>query len=543
MRRFLQTCIFLLMWGLLLGGGYVMYDAHRFLNTPASRTPEEILFSITPGATFDRVAWDLKKAGAIADVFRFRLLGKYHNALGRVRAGEYLISTGWTPEQVLLQITQGQTVSYRLSIREGLTWWETARAVADQGFAKYEDFVQVIHDPEFLREHNIPFSNAEGFLYPETYMLTKPPATLDKQQAREIADIMVRMFWKKTEPIWRELPLRTDAKAAPGQSGLPTSPGAMASPPPANTPPPTAPQAPTQPSLPPATGQEQTSTPGSPVSFVPAPYFTENSVMEPVSAQSAGSVSNLNASPSSSSGRAATALRPETKTDNPGDQSPQSQGATRRGNIYRGSATLDQTPLIGDSPPQLQPSSSATGSSLPDKATAQAAANATQPAAAVPQPAPTPAPAPGGRLTPADIEPAALKRLVILASLVEKETGVPGERKRVAGVYANRLRLNMLLQCDPTIIYGLGRSFTGAIRRSQIDDPKNLYNTYQHPGLPPGPICSSGLAAIQAAFAPERHDYLYFVATGIDAGHTFSKTLNEHNKAVQLYRTRMRDKK
>ena len=142
---------------------------------------------------------------------------------------------------------------------------------------------------------------------------------------------------------------------------------------------------------------------------------------------------------------------------------------------------------------------------------------------------------------PEDLDPDALRRLVILASLVEKETAIPGERARVAGVYANRLRLGMLLQCDPTIIYGVGESFTGSIRKSQLNDAKNSYNTYIHAGLPPGPVCSPGLEAIKAAAIPERHDFLYFVATGVDGGHSFSKTLNDHNKAVQIYRSRMRE--
>lgn len=155
----------------------------------------------------------------------------------------------------------------------------------------------------------------------------------------------------------------------------------------------------------------------------------------------------------------------------------------------------------------------------------------------------TPQAPPARPRVPADVEPEALRRLVILASLVEKETGLPQERGRVAGVYANRMRLGMLLQCDPTIIYGVGESFTGSILRSQLADARNLYNTYQHPGLPPGPICSSGLSALQAAFTPEEHNYLYFVATGLsDGSHTFSRTLQEHNKAVQVYRARMRGK-
>jgi UPF0755 protein len=130
-----------------------------------------------------------------------------------------------------------------------------------------------------------------------------------------------------------------------------------------------------------------------------------------------------------------------------------------------------------------------------------------------------------------------LRYLIIMASLVEKETGVAAERARVAGVYANRTRIGMLLQCDPTIIYGLGKNQSGPIRRSQLDDDKNLYNTYKHAGLPPGPICSPRAAAVQAAVAPEAHQYLYFVATGKpDGTHTFSTNLRDHEKAVRVYR-------
>lgn len=85
-----------------------------------------------------------------------------------------------------------------------------------------------------------------------------------------------------------------------------------------------------------------------------------------------------------------------------------------------------------------------------------------------------------------------VRRLVTLASIVERETAVPSERPRVAGVYANRLRLNMLLQADPTTAYGLGESFDGNLRRKHLDDEGNPYNTYKHPGLPPGPHLLAG---------------------------------------------------
>ncbi len=511
MRRFFQGVIFCLLWGLLLGGGYVAYEAHIFLTTPASATAEEVLFSIAPGATFDRVAWDLKKAGLISDVFRFRLLAQYHSALGKIKAGEFALNTGWTPEQVLRQITQGQAVLYKLSVREGLSWWETAQAVEEQGFARFEDFKAVIHDPDFLRAHHIPFANAEGFLYPETYLLKKPRAPLDKKQAREVADIMVDMFWEKTKPLWSELPQKAQAPASwqGGVPVLPQRPGAMRSPPPSVLPK-------REPALPESNATRAVPAPP-PAQPHPRPSVPETSAQaQPPQAQS--------------------------PQDQPRPDAESQEPLAKNGSAGIVRQTILQFPLNATIPGPGRNASEG----LDSPAAAARGANASIPSvahnASIPAAFPnTPADAAGQggqRVEPADIEPDALKKFVILASLVEKETGVPDERPRVAGVYVNRLRLKMLLQCDPTIIYGLGPSFSGAIKRSQIDDPKNLYNTYQHPGLPPGPICSAGIASLEAAAHPEKHDFLYFVATGLDARHTFTKNLAEHNKAVQLYRAR-----
>ncbi|HWR02841.1 MAG TPA: endolytic transglycosylase MltG [Humidesulfovibrio sp.] len=139
------------------------------------------------------------------------------------------------------------------------------------------------------------------------------------------------------------------------------------------------------------------------------------------------------------------------------------------------------------------------------------------------------------KLWPQGPPPAAeLRRIVILASLVERETGDAAERPRIAGVFMNRLRLGMRLQCDPTTIYGLGPAFDGDLKRAHLEDAQNPYNTYAHAGLPPGPICSPGLASLQAALNPEAHDYIYFVAKG-DGTHEFSATLDEHNRAVNRY--------
>lgn len=122
---------------------------------------------------------------------------------------------------------------------------------------------------------------------------------------------------------------------------------------------------------------------------------------------------------------------------------------------------------------------------------------------------------------------------LIMASIVEKETGRPDERRRVAGVFVNRRRRGMPLQTDPTVIYGLGDRFDGHLhhRDLQTDTP---YNTYLRAGLPPTPIALPGWAAIEAALNPEPTPALYFVARG-DGSSEFSKTLIEHNRAVERY--------
>ncbi|SBV95035.1 hypothetical protein KL86DPRO_10801 [uncultured delta proteobacterium] len=398
-------------------GGYCAYDAYTFVNTPASADPKDITIDILPGATFDRVAWDLYKAGALKDVFRFRVMAKLQKKLGAIQAGEFTVNTGWTPRQLLTHLTSGKANLYRLALREGLPWWEVAKLVEEGGFATAADFEAVIHDPEFLRQYGIPFANAEGFLYPETYLLRKPKDIGGRAQAETVARILVEMFWKRT---WPEL---TQFAAA------------------------------------------NTSAKGTAIYL---PDFTlKNGVPVRVTPQAAP------AQPAS-----------------PADGAPQTPPA--QSNTPSGSAT--QTTPPAPAPPLLVPVSAEN-----------------------------------------------LRYLVILASLVERETGVTEERARVAGVYANRMRIGMLLQCDPTIIYGLGKNQSGPIRKSQLEDEKNPYNTYKHPGLTPGPICSPGAASILAAVAPEDHKYLYFVATGKpDGTHTFSTNLRDHEKAVSVYRAAQR---
>jgi len=140
------------------------------------------------------------------------------------------------------------------------------------------------------------------------------------------------------------------------------------------------------------------------------------------------------------------------------------------------------------------------------------------------------------------LHPQPVNETVTLASLVEKETAVPAERPMVASVYENRLRQGMALDCDPTTIYAalLDERYRGVIHRSDLNND-NAYNTYRHAGLPPGPIANPGVASLKAALDPAETNYFYFVAKADGSGgHQFSRTIEEHNLAVEHYRRAIR---
>ena len=130
-----------------------------------------------------------------------------------------------------------------------------------------------------------------------------------------------------------------------------------------------------------------------------------------------------------------------------------------------------------------------------------------------------------------------MEEVVILASIVEKETGLAEERPTIASVFLNRLKRGMRLASDPTVIYGLD-AFDGNLRKADLSK-KTPYNTYVIRGLPPGPIANPGLESIKAVIFPEQTDYLYFVSKN-DGSHHFSKTLSEHNRAVETYQKKKR---
>lgn len=136
-----------------------------------------------------------------------------------------------------------------------------------------------------------------------------------------------------------------------------------------------------------------------------------------------------------------------------------------------------------------------------------------------------------------DIPLKSITDAVILASIIEKETGKADERSRVAGVFYNRLRIPMRLQSDPTVVYAIERE-RGSLGRLLVHDDlafASPYNTYASDGLPPAPICNPGKASILAALHPEKHNFLYFMADGA-GGHRFAASLEDHNRNINIYR-------
>lgn len=333
---------------LCLGTGYFAYQGYTFIQTPANKNAQAMAFEIPAGSSLQQICQLLADKKLIADPFKFKLYAKIKNADTHIQAGTFLLSPAWTPEKILSELTTGSGILYKITIREGLPWWEVAKLFEEEGYCKATDFKEVIYDKEFLIKKGIPFENAEGYLYPETYLLHKPKE-MSKETAYKVVNRLIDTFFEKTKKL-RE-------------------------------------------------NEEYT--------------------------------------------------------------------------------TIFQNPKK-------------------------------------------------------------LNELLTLASIVEKETRVTEERPVVAGVYVNRLKRNMILQADPTVIYGLGQNYQGQLLKKHLEDDKNPYNTYQHQGLPPSPICSPSLSAIKASLAPAEHEYIFFVAKGIGASHVFSTNLQDHNKAVQEYRNNLK---
>ena len=298
---------------------------------------EETIFAIAPGSSIRTISESLAREQLIPNAFIFELLVRITGKGKKIRAGEYLITVKSSPISILEQFVTGKMHMISVTIPEGLPWWDVALRFEKEGLVTFEDFRSLVHDKEFLEKQGIPFSSAEGFLYPETYRFVKPIQP-NLTTTRTVITAMISMFKKQTKDIFPSV------------------------------------------------------------------------------------------------------MSEKEKYD-----------------------------------------------------------------------------------------------ILIVASIVEKEARQKEELARIAGVYLNRISINMILQADPTIIYGLGRDFKGRLRKHHLLDANNPYNTYKRAGLTPTPICSPSKQVIEAVLRPEKHRYLYFVAMEKDGRHFFSETLAEHNKAVQKY--------
>jgi UPF0755 protein len=305
-----------------------------FVTTPTSLKPEEVVMEIQPGTSLAALSHMVENRGLVSSAAKFRWLVRFTGAARKIKAGEYQISTGLRPGEVLEKIVRGEVRLHHVTFPEGYTMKQIANLLDDRNLARYDQFMASATDPAFVHAFNISASTLEGYLFPDTYLFAM------------------------------NLPVETILR-----------------------------------------------------SFVAR--FKQH-------------------------------FRPEQK------EKARTLGFTRH-------------------------------------------------------------------------------QVVILASVVEKETAVAKERSLIAGVFLNRLRKGIRLQSDPTVIYGL-KNFDGNLTKDhlQTDTP---YNTYTRKGLPAGPICNPGAASIQAVLDPASTAYLYFVAKK-DGTHHFSTTLAEHNAAVLRHQKR-----
>ena len=320
-----------------MGSVFILAEYGRTQLEPAATEPAPRLFDVHPGNTFASVARRLEDEGLIRDARLATWLARYNEMDGRLHVGQYELSPHQSTQEILEVITQGQVKTWRVTLPEGSRAEEIAERLAASGLVDGEQFKAALRNPALAEELDVPTTDFEGYLYPDTYWL---PQGLSPE---EVVRILVGQF----DRVW-EAEIRTQAE----ETGL-----------------------------------------------------SRNEV-------------------------------------------------------------------------------------------------------------------------------------VTLASIVEKETAAPPERARIAAVFLNRLRKGMRLETDPTVIYGI-EDFDGNLRRKHLRDKRNPYNTYQHFGLPPGPIANPGLAALRSVVNPEETDYLYFVSRN-DGTHVFSRTYGEHTKAVDEYQRRKR---
>jgi UPF0755 protein len=337
MRSLLRVVAFAAVLGVVVFVAGVLF-VRNWLATPLAIGPAPVTIEVTPGESLSSVAGELESRGVLTHPRLLALYARYTGADARMRAGEYSIAPGTTPDTLLQLFVSGAVVQHSVTIVEGWTFRDLRKAIADE--PTLEQTIQGLADDEVMAQLGEAGRHPEGLFFPDTYLFGK--GTRDVELLRQARDRMR----KELEQAW-----------AARHEDLP--------------------------------------------------------LQEPYEA-------------------------------------------------------------------------------------------------------------------------------LILASIVERETGLAEERARIAGVFVERLRRGMRLQTDPTVIYGLGEKFDGNLRRADLerDGP---YNTYIRTGLPPTPIALPGAAALRAAVQPDVRGEIYFVATGLgDGAHVFSRTLAEHEAAVKQYLVRYR---
>ena len=325
-RWFLLVLVIVFLW--------LTADAYRFLRSPASSEPEAVVIEIPSGMPLRALSNLLQERGLTSSAERFGWLVRFKGAARRIKAGEYKLSTGLRPGELLDKIVRGEVLLHQITFPEGYTIKQMAELLESHDLAKSDAFIAAARSPAFAQELNIPASTLEGYLFPDTYQFAKN---------------------LPVESILKALVQRFDHHFGPVQ---------------------------------------------------------------------------------------------QKEADD--------LGLTRH-------------------------------------------------------------------------------QVVILASVVEKETSVAEERPLIAGVFLNRLKKGIRLQSDPTVIYGL-KNFNGNLTKAHLE-ADTPYNTYTRRGLPAGPICNPGAASIQAVLNPASTPYLYFVAKK-DGTHHFSTSLVEHNAAVLRHQKR-----
>ena len=302
-----------------------------FINSPAAELSQPITFTVSSGQHLSTIAQNLKDQELISNLIAFKLYVRIKKAAPRIKAGEYEMNTGMSPQIILNLLTSGKTKLYRFTVPEGLNMEEIAMLAQEAGLCSRQQFLSLCNDPEFINQFEIPGMTLEGYLFPDTYFFSRDT------DAKTLIKRMVSTFNKTFNDTWKARAKKMDLS---------------------------------------------------------------------------------------------------------------------------------------------------------------------------------------------------VHEVVILASIIEKETGNAKERPMISSVFHNRLKRHMRLRSDPTVIYGVS-DYYDRIRYKHLRRV-TPYNTYQIYGLPAGPIANPGAQSLKAALYPARTDYLYFVSKN-DTTHKFSTNLNDHNKAVKQY--------